>query len=510
MKSSVFEKILSRSQKKLPGKSRIDFLVQNIPDPFSIIDFDGYILDVNSAFEKAYGWKKKEVMRKYIPLTPPRLTTNFFSFLNRTRQSKRISNYQTVRLRKDRSEIEVCIDAFLIMDRKGRPAAIGEISRNIAHLKKKKLLADRVQERWKTLTHNAPHLIITVDGKGVITFANQRIRELLGYCAEEIMDSPLSVLFSEEDSETIKEDIIKLTTKGQIKSGIYRLKQKNGSRATYAIDWSPLRESSGVVAGAMGMGRDISREKEKETQLVQSQRLEALTDFMGGIAHHFNNLMTVIVLESDIIGKEIREQGDEIIQEAIEERLKLIKESCFRGTGKVDRILEFIEGLSGREFLAVDIDEVVRQSLSQVSVYLKAKAIQVDTKLGRVPQVLGCSLQLRKALTEILMNAIEAMPKDGKLDVKTEMKNGYATVSIADSGTGMSEEVQKKMFEPFFTTKEPTRSGLGATVAYGILKNHGAITKVFSVPDIGTTFVINLSAHRMLRCGEENKRSFHF
>ncbi|MCK4617642.1 PAS domain-containing protein, partial [Candidatus Aerophobetes bacterium] len=307
MKSTVFEKILSRSEKKLPGKSRINFLVQNIPDPFSIIDFDGYILDVNSAFEKAYGWKKREVMRKYIPLTPPRLTTNFFSFLNRTRQSKRISNYQTVRLRKDRSEIEVSIDAFLIMDRKGRPAAIGEISRNIDHLKKKKLVADRLQERWKTLTHDAPHLIITVDGKGMITFVNQRIRELLGYCAEEIIDSPLSVLFSQEDSETIKEDIIKLTSKSQIKSGIYRLKQKSDSRATYAIDWSPLRESSGVVAGVMGMGRDITREKEKEAQLVQSQRLEALTDFMGGIAHHFNNLMTVIVLESDIISKEIRE-----------------------------------------------------------------------------------------------------------------------------------------------------------------------------------------------------------
>lgn len=501
MKSTVFEKILSGSEKKLPGKSRINFLVQNIPDPFSIIDFDGYILDVNSAFEKAYGWKKREVVRKYIPLTPPRLTTNFFSFLNRTRQSKRISNYQTVRLRKDRSEIDVSIDAFLIMDRKGRPAAIGEISRNIAHLKKKKLLADRLEERWKTLTHDAPHLIITVDGKGMITFVNQRIRELLGYCAEEIIDSPLSVLFSEEDSETIKEDIIELTSKGQIKSGIYRLKQKNDSRATYAIDWSPLRESSGVVAGAMGMGRDISREKEKEAQLVQSQRLEALTDFMGGIAHHFNNLMTVIVLEADLIGQEIKGPGDG----AIKRGLKSINESCFRGTQKVGQILEFMEGLSGKQVLMVDIDQVTKQSLSEVSAHLKAKRIQVNTEWGNVSPVLGCSSQLRKASTEILMNAIEAMPMDGKLDVKTEMKNGYTTLTIADSGAGMSEEVQKKMFEPFFTTKEPTRSGLGATVAYGILKNHSAITKVFSAPDIGTTFVINLPAHRMLKRGEENK-----
>ncbi|MBA7698322.1 Adaptive-response sensory-kinase SasA [subsurface metagenome] len=216
--------------------------------------------------------------------------------------------------------------------------------------------------------------------------------------------------------------------------------------------------------------------------------------------------MTVIVLESDIIGKAIRERGDEVI----EERLKLISESCFRGTQKIDRILEFIEGLSGKQFLMVDIDGVVKQVLSQVSVYLRAKTVQVNTKWGKIAQVLGCSSQLRKALTEILMNAIEAMPKDGKLDVKTEMKKDFVTISIADSGTGMSEEVQKKMFEPFFTTKEPTRNGLGATVAYGILKNHGAIIKVFSAPGRGTTFVINLPAHRTPRCKVGNKRSFYF
>jgi len=488
MKSSVFEKRLSRSKKMRRDRSQIDFLAKNIPDPFNIIDFDGYVLDVNSAFERVYGWKKNEVVRKYIPLVPPRLITDFFSFLNKIRQRKRVSGHQTTRLRKDRSEIEVSIDAFLIMDRKGRPAAIGEISRDIAQLKRKESLVKESQERWKTLTHNAPHLIITVDSKGAITFANERITPLLGYDVKKIINSSLSTLIADEDSEVAQKDIIEVIAKDQMKSCIYRLKQKNGSIVTYAIDWSSLRESSGVVAGAMGMGRDITREKEKEAQLVQSERLDALTDFMGGIAHHFNNLMTVIVLQSDLIDGETRKQGNE----AIDRTLESIKESCFKGTQKIDQILEFIEGLSGREFLAVDINEAVRQSLSQVSVYLKAKAIQIHTKLGRIPQVLGCSLQLRKALTEILMNAIEAMPREGKLDVKTEMKDGYAALSIADSGTGMSEEVQKKMFEPFFTTKEPTRSGLGATVAYGILKNHGAIVKVFSAPRRGTAFVVKL------------------
>jgi len=505
MKSSAFEKRLSRSKKVRRGKSQIDFLVQNIPDPFNMIDFNGYVLDVNPAFERVYGWKKKEVIQKYIPLVPPRLTTDFFSFLNKTRQSEKVSGYQTTRLCKDRSEIEVSIDAFLIMDRKGKPAAIGEISHNIAHQKRKESLAKKFQERWRTLTHNAPNLIITLDKEGVITFVNQRIRELLGYDVEEIINSSLPTLVSDQDSVAIAKDIIEVASKGQMKSCVYRLKEKNGSMPIYAIDWSPLRESSGKIVGAVGIARDITREKEKEAELVQTQRLDALTDFVGGIAHHFNNLMTVIVLESDIIGKEIREQKNEVIEEIIEERLKLISESCFQGTQKIDRILEFIEGLSGKQLLMVDVDGVAKQVLSQASVYLEAKNIQVNTKWGKIAQVLGCSSQLRKALTEILMNAIEATPKDGKLDVRTEMERDFVTISIADSGTGMSEEVQKKMFEPFFTTKEPTRNGLGATVAYGILKNHGATIKVFSTPKRGTTFVINLPARQTPRCGEQNE-----
>ncbi len=504
MKSSVFEKRLSRSKRMWRGKSQIDFLVQNIPDPFNIIDFNGYVLDVNPAFERVYGWKKKEVVQKYIPLVPPRLTTDFFSFLNKIRENEKVPGYQTTRLCKDRSEIEVSIDAFLIMDRRGKPAAMGEISRNIAHLKRKESLVKESQERWIALTHNAPHLIITVDRQGVITFVNQKIKQLLGYDVEEIINSSLSTLVSDQDSVVVAKDIIEVASKCQMKSCVYRLKQKNGSTVTYAMDWSPLRESSGKVVGAVGMGRDVTREKEKEAELVQSQRLEALTDFVGGIAHHFNNLMTVIVLGADLIGKEIKEQDNEVI----EGRLKLINESCFQGTQKIDRILEFIEGLSGKQCLMVDIDEVVKQALSQVSVYLKAKNIQVNTKWGKVPQVLGCSSQLRKALTEIVMNAIEAMPKDGKLDVKTEMKRNFVTISVADSGRGMCEEVRKKMFEPFFTTKEPTRNGLGATVAYGILKNHGAIIKVFSTPKRGTIFVINLPIKRTPKCEEEIKCSF--
>ena len=493
MKSSVFEKRLPGSRKTWRGKSQIDFLVQNMPNPFAIVDFNGYILDINPVFEEVYGWKKKEIVQKSIPMVPPRLTAEFFAFLAKIKQSEKASGYETTRICKDRSEIIVSIDAFLLMNQKGEPAAIGEISRDITHLKRQQALTKKSQERWRTLTHNASHLMITVDRQGAVTFANQRVKQLLGYDVEEITNRSLSTLITEDDLEAVNRDLLEVITKDQIKSCVYRLKGKDGSTGTYAIDWSTLKEPSGKIEGAVGIGRDITAERERERELIQSQRLQALANFTGGIAHHFNNLMTIILLEADLIGRETKEPRNE----AIEKRLKSISDSCFEGKKKVDQILEFVEGLSGEQFLRVDINRVIRQALTDISVQPKTKAIQISTQWGNIPSISGCSSELRKALVEIFTNAVEAMPEGGKLDIKTEMKKSSVYISLADSGTGMSEEVQKRMFEPFFTTKEPTRSGMGTTLAYGIFRKHGGEIKVFSAPKRGTTLVIELPAEQM-------------
>ncbi len=496
MNNSAFQKTLLRGKKILRDKSQqIDFLVQNLPDPFVIADFNGYILDINPAFEKVYGWKKKEIIQKYIPMVLPRLTTEFFAFLTKIRQSEKASGYETTRIRKDRSEIMVSIDAFPLVNQKGEPMGIGEISRDITHLKREETISKEFQEKWKTLAHNAPHLIITIDRQGGITLVNQRIKQLLGYDVEEVINSPLSTLVIEEDLEVVKKDLIEVITKDETKSCVYRLKKKDGLIATYALDWSSLKEPSGKIKGAVGIGRDITREKEKEQELIQSQRLQALADLVGGIAHHFNNLMTIILLQAQLIDEEKKKPGNKVI----EKRLKLIRESCFQGKKKVDQILQFVEGLSGREFLMVDINRLIKEALSDASVQLEAKAIQVNTKWSDLPSVLGCSRELRKALVELFINAVEAMPQEGKLDIKTGKKRDSVYISIADSGTGMSEDVQKKIFEPFFTTKEATRSGLGATLAYGIVKKHGGEIKVFSTLKRGTTFIIKLPTELMPR-----------
>ena len=492
MKNSVFEKRLLRNKRIWRSNPQMDLLVRNMPDPFAVVDFDGYILDINPAFERVYGWKKKEIIRKHIPLVPPRLTTEFFGFLTEIRSRGKASRYETTRMCKDRSEIVVSIDAFLLINQEGEPIAIGEISRNITDLKREQTRTKKSQERWRALARDVPHLVITVDKQGVITFVNQRIKQFLGYDADEVMNRFLSVLITDEDLEAARKDLQEVVTRDQTKSCVYRLKKKDGSTATYGIDCSSLKEPSGKIKGAVGIGRDITREKEAE--IVQSQRLQAVADLAGGMAHHFNNLMTIIHLQAQLISRETKEVKTEVIEKG----LKSISDSCSEGKKKADEIMTFIEGISGRQFLMVDINQLMKQVLSDVSVQLKTKAIRVNTEWSSVPSVLGCFPELRKALTEIIINAVEAMPQEGKLDIKVWMENNSVYISIADSGTGMSEEVQEKIFEPFFTTKGPTRSGLGATVAYQILKKHGGEIEVLSAPERGTALVIKLPPEQAL------------
>lgn len=508
MKNSVSKKSL-RTKKiwlgKL-GKSQIDSLVKNQPNPFAVFNFDGYILDINPAFEEIYGWKKKEIMQKYLPTIPPRLTGEFLAFLNKIRIDEKISNYEITRICKDRSEITVSIDAFLLTSQDGEPIAIGEISRDVTQIKREENITKKSQERWRTLARNVPYLIIIVDKQGKITFVNQRIKQLLGYDVEEIMNSSLSTLIADEDLKAVERDLMEVTTKDRMKSCIYQLKGKDDSTAVYAINWSSLKGSSGKIEGAVGIGRDITREKEIETELIQSQRLQALAGLVGGIAHHFNNLITVILMQAHLIGQDTKE----LRNETIKKRLESIKESCLQGKKKVEQSLEFVEGLSAKQFLMVDINQVIKQALSDVLVQLKAKAIQVNTRWGNIPSILGCFFELRRGLGEIFINAVEAMSQGGNLDIKTEMEKNLVYISITDSGIGMSEEVQKKMFEPFFTTKEPTRSGLGAALAYGIFKKHGGKIKVLSAPKKGTTIVIKLPTKQMPKYREENKYSSCF
>jgi CheY-like chemotaxis protein len=152
-----------------------------------------------------------------------------------------------------------------------------------------------------------------------------------------------------------------------------------------------------------------------------------------------------------------------------------------------------------KEFISVSLNEIITEVVNITQPRWKdqpqKKGIQVEltTQLGDIPRIMGNPSELREVLTNIIFNAVDAMPKGGTLTVATQPQTeDWVEVRIADTGIGMTEEVRKRVFDPFFTTKGVTNSGLGMSVSYGIIKRHGGEILIESEPGRGTIFILHL------------------
>jgi signal transduction histidine kinase len=237
--------------------------------------------------------------------------------------------------------------------------------------------------------------------------------------------------------------------------------------------------------------RTLHALEESQQRIVQGERLRALGEMAGGVAHDFNNVLAIIIGRAEVIAvdvedSEIRRQIDVIIQAALD------------ATQTVKRIQEFTRVRRSRDFRTVDvrqiIDEVLEMTRSRWKDEAEGRGIRYEIKVKGdvVPPVEGEPSELREALTNILFNALDAMPEGGAVTFTTGAKDGRVLCSVADSGIGMPEDVRQRVFDPFFTTKGERGTGLGLSVVYGIVARHGGEVEVESRLGHGTTFTLRL------------------
>jgi CheY-like chemotaxis protein len=209
----------------------------------------------------------------------------------------------------------------------------------------------------------------------------------------------------------------------------------------------------------------------------------------GGVAHDFNNVLAIIIGRAEVIAvdvedTEIRRQIDVIIQAALD------------ATQTVKRIQEFTRVRRSRDFRAVDlrqlIDETLEMTRSRWKDEAEGRGIHYDMRVkgDAVPPVEGEPSEIREAFTNILFNALDAMPDGGVVTFTTGTKDGRVVCTITDSGIGMPEDVRQRVFDPFFTTKGERGTGLGLSVVYGIVARHGGEIDVDSHLGTGTTFTL--------------------
>jgi CheY-like chemotaxis protein/anti-sigma regulatory factor (Ser/Thr protein kinase) len=215
----------------------------------------------------------------------------------------------------------------------------------------------------------------------------------------------------------------------------------------------------------------------------------------SGVAHDFNNVLAVILGNIQLLLHQLNHLG----LEEIRERLKTIEQSSKDGAETVRRIQEFTGKRRDKEFSSLSMNELITDVVNITQPRWKdqtqKKGIQIalSQKLGKIPSIIGNPSELREVLTNIIFNAVDAMPHGGQIIISTQRQtDDWVEVRIADTGIGMTEEVKKRVFDPFFTTKGVTNSGLGMSVSYGIIKRHGGEILIETESGKGTTFILHL------------------
>ena len=224
-------------------------------------------------------------------------------------------------------------------------------------------------------------------------------------------------------------------------------------------------------------------------QLVQSAKLNALGEMAGGVAHDFNNILAAILGRTQLLLRSAQDQE-------VRRQLQVIEQAALDGASTVRRVQEFTRLRQDEDFEPIDINQVIRDVIEftrpawQTNAKKRGVAIEIRQFLEATQAIAGNGSELREVFTNLVLNALDAMPWGGLILVTTQDSESGVVVRVRDTGVGMDAETQVRVFDPFFTTKPIKGTGLGLSVAYGIVtRHHGNIT-VESQPGLGTEFML--------------------
>jgi two-component system NtrC family sensor kinase len=226
-------------------------------------------------------------------------------------------------------------------------------------------------------------------------------------------------------------------------------------------------------------------------QLLHAAKLASVGQLADGIAHEINNPAGIILTRSEYLASVIKERE---ALSSIHEDIEAIRRQARRIAEIVGSLLTFSRP-SKLQVRRLDLNTLLTECLALLSPKFYGQKVEMHCDLDKsLPQVSGDADRLEQVFINILNNAIEAMPQGGRLAVRTGVNAGRNVyVQVSDTGLGITEEDLKKVFDPFFTTKQPGRgTGLGLSVSYGIIRDHGGRIEVSSVPGRGTTFKVIL------------------
>jgi PAS domain S-box-containing protein len=473
-------------------------VVESSHDAIITKSLDGIITAWNRAAEQLFGFLASEVVGKHIRIiVPPERRDEMYDILERIDHGEIIEAHETQRLHKSGRLVDVMVTIAPLRAASGQIIGASKIARDLTESKRTQSELNREIEERQRIFETSHDLILVTDPVGTFVQVSPSATRIVGYQPEEMIGHS-AVEFIHPDDLDATRDEMRAARRGQLKRAFearYVHKDGHDVLLSWTGTWSqPVRRHFFI-------GRDITEQRAAEAHFRQAQKMDAVGQLTGGVAHDFNNILTVI---TGTIG---------ILQEAVTDRpelvsiARLIDDAAERGAQLTRHLLAFArkQPLQPRE---VDINALVLESAKLLRPTL-GEQIEIQSELaGETWPAMVDPSQLTTAIINLSLNARDAMPDGGKLTLETrnvyldetyagmhsEVAAGnYVMIAVSDTGTGIAPENLEKVLEPFFTTKEIGKgTGLGLSMVFGFVKQSGGHLKIYSEVHHGTSVKIYL------------------
>ncbi|MEO8563682.1 MAG: PAS domain S-box protein [bacterium] len=485
--------------------AKLRTIVDRSPLGICTLDENGVVLTWNPAAERMFGWTAGEVVGSMSPTVTPTVKEESDETRRRILSGQPLRALPVKRRRKDGTLIAVSLSGAALHDSNG--ALIGMLAMfedvTDAHTMQEQLASER--KFLRQVIDINPNFLFAKDRQGRFTLVNKAAADAYGSTTEALIGK------SDADFNANADEVegFRLADMEVFDLGVTKVGEEHITDASGKLRWlhtikRPIHGDDGRVDQLLGVSADITERKHLEEQLRQSQKMEAVGQLAGGVAHDFNNVLTAIKGFGELAIVQLDEEHP------VRGDLVEICSAADRAAALTQQLLAF----SRRQLLVPVLlsPNSVVEGISKLLARLIGAEVQCETRLAAdVGLVRADPGQLEQVLVNLAVNARDAMPDGGTLTIESANvvldseaashlslvevvhPGRYVMLSVSDTGVGMSRSTRSSIFEPFFTTKEPGKgTGLGLSTVYGIVRQSGGYVHVYSELGHGSTFKLFL------------------
>jgi PAS domain S-box-containing protein len=449
---------------------------------------EGKLLDANAALVHMLGYGSKQELLS--------LDSNALNFdrkqspvLGRTADDRGGERAREITLRRRDGTSAICLDTSrAVWDAAGKIIRYQGTLVDVTDQREMEKTLRRQEEFQRYLLESFPDLILVIDLNERYSFVSSRIQDLLGYKPGDLLGKKV------EEEQGHSPEFLALfrdVGRGRKQFGFceYGARHRDGSWRTMRASASPLFDAESKLSGVIVSVRDITVEKKLEQQVIQSERLAAMGQMIGGFAHELNNPLTSILGVSELL-----QEGE--VTEPVRKQLTMLQQQARRAAEIVQNLMYFSRPPAPGKS-EINVSELIQRTLHLHAYSLRKNNITVDFLPEKsLPSVNGDPHQLMQVFLNLVLNAEQAMREvrdRGTLRIRLGKSDKTVSATFQDDGPGISSDILPNIFDPFYTTKRPGRgTGLGLSICKAILREHGGNVEAASGPGGGAIFTVML------------------